>query len=74
MKHIKLFESFINEQEDSKQVQAIRKKLEGKPGAKTIVGMYKFYWEQEHQKYKGLELLKNLHITIRLFVEMKYLI
>ena len=60
MKHIKLFEDFINEQEDSKQVQTIRKKLEGKPGAKTIVGMYKFYWEQEHQKYKGLELLKKL--------------
>jgi hypothetical protein len=60
MKHIKLFESFINEQEDSKQVQAIRKKLEGKPGAKTLIGMYKFYWEKEHQEYKGLELLKKL--------------
>jgi hypothetical protein len=60
MKHIKLFESFINEQEDSKQVQTIRKKLEGKPGAKTLIGMYKFYWEKEHQEYKGLELLKKL--------------
>lgn len=60
MKKIKLFEDFFNEQEDSKQVQTLRKKLEGKPGAKTLIGMYKFYWEKEFQQYKGIELLKKL--------------
>lgn len=60
MKRIKLFEQFINELEESKQVQTLRKKLEGKPGAKTIIGMYKFYWEKEFQQLKGLELLKKL--------------
>lgn len=60
MKRIKLFEQFINEQEESKQVQTLRKKLEGKPGAKTLIGMYKFYWEKEFQQLKGIELLKKL--------------
>ena len=65
MKHIKLFEQFINEDakegaEESKKVQAIRKKLDGLKGAGTIVNMYKFYWEKEYQKIKGTELLGKL--------------
>lgn len=63
MKPVKLFEEFIQEAteaKDSKQVEALRKKLEGKPGAKTIIGMYKFYWEKEFQQYQGQELLKKL--------------
>lgn len=60
MKKIKLFEQFILEAQESKEVQALRKKLEGKKGRKTILGMYKFYWQQGHESLKGTELLKKL--------------
>ena len=65
MKHIKLFEQFINEDakegaEESKKVQAIRKKLDGLKGAGTIVNMYKFYWEKEYQKIKYVNSLNIL--------------
>lgn len=60
MKKIKLFEQFMLEAEESKRVQTLRKKLDGKKGAKTLIGMYKFYWEKEFQQYKGSELLSKL--------------
>ena len=65
MKRIKLFEEFFNEAakeatEESKKVQAIRKKLDGRIGAGTIVNMYKFYWEKEYRNFKGSKLLSKL--------------
>lgn len=60
MKHIKLFESWLSENEDQ-QKEKIRKKVEGKPGARTIMSMYKFYMEGGHKDIKDpKELLAKI--------------
>ena len=59
MKHIQLFEQFINEQEDSKEVLAYKEKLKGQPALRAFIGMYKFYFENGFKEFKSLALLNR---------------
>jgi len=51
------FEEFLTESEESKKVQALRKKFAGEKGLRTLIGLYKFYFEGGHKEYKPEELL-----------------
>jgi hypothetical protein len=57
MKKVKLFEDFLTEAEESKQVQTLRKKFEGQKGLRTLIGLYKFYFENGHKEYTPEDLL-----------------
>lgn len=51
---IQSFEDFIfeNADNDSVEVQKLKTKLKGKPGLKTLVSMYKFYYEKGYADIK----------------------
>ena len=57
MKKVKLFEEFFSEAEESKQVQTLRKKFEGQKGLRTLIGLYKFYFENGHKEFTPEDLL-----------------
>ena len=59
MKHIKLFEDWLFEAEESKKVQELKKKLQGQKGLRSLIGLYKFYFENGYKEYDSEKLLSK---------------